>query len=292
MKAFASILLVAFGSSLAVAQQQAQPAAGEQSAQPIAVPEQQPQPAPQPPPQSPPPQHIALRIVGSQVLNKGGDRLGRIEELLVNRASGAVDYAVVAPHFPTNSARLVPIPWSALTYAWDQSRAGGPAGANQVFIANVDARRLAQAPSIDRARPSATDETLANANNFFGVPQAAGATGTPSTGVTGTGAAPAVDQSSTVPTTGGIIGQPIDNSLTVPGQRSTIQPSQPIGGGGNQIGVGEQPEQRVPHINGSTTRSGQSGNAPAQGASPSGTRAGGSSTGGSGGASGGGSAGK
>jgi hypothetical protein len=68
------------------------------------------------------PQHIVLRIVGSHVRNPEGDKLGRIEEVLLNRATRAMDYAVLAPNFPTNQSRLVPVPWSILTYAWDQSR--------------------------------------------------------------------------------------------------------------------------------------------------------------------------
>src|SRR5688572_18765101 len=105
----------------------------------------------QQPPPAPPP-HVALRIVGSHVRNPTGDKLGRIEEVLVNRTSGAIDYAVLAPNFPTNDSRLVPVPWSILTYAWDQSRAGGPAGANQVFIANLEPSYLAKATTLDRAR--------------------------------------------------------------------------------------------------------------------------------------------
>jgi hypothetical protein len=197
------------------------------------------------------PQHIVLRVVGSQVRNQTGERLGLIEEMFVHRTSGAAEYAIVSPSYPTNSSRQVPVPWGALTYVWDQSRAGGPSGANQVFILNMDARLLAQAPAIDRSRPSTLDETLTNARNFFGVPQAVGATGTPATGVTG--AAAGQTGAATTPATGGIIGQPADNQVVVPGQRSTVQP------GGN---VAETPDQRVPHLNNNAS---QSGNVPAQG---------------------------
>ena len=287
MKAYAAIFLFAVGFCSVTAQQQSQPVpvappvtASEQQVQQADVSVQAQQPQPAEPPQ---PQHIVLRVVGSQVRNQIGERLGLIEEVFVHRASGAVEYAVVSPSYPTNSSRQVPVPWGALTYVWDQSRAGGPSGANQVFILNMDARLLAQAPAIDRSRLSAIDQTLANARNFFGVPQAVGATGTPATGVTGT----AVGQSgATAPVAGGIIGQPADNPVIVPGQRSTVQP------GGN---TSETPDQRVPHINNNAPRTG---NNPAQGTSGSGTRSSGSgaasggSTGGSGGAAGGGATGR
>jgi hypothetical protein len=287
MKAYSAIILLTIGFSSASAQQQSQPvpaappvtASEQQQVQQTDVSVQAQQPQPAEPPQ---PQHIVLRVVGSQVRNQTGERLGLIEEVFVHRASGALEYAIVSPSYPTNSARQVPVPWGALAYVWDQSRAGGPSGANQVFILNMDARLLAQAPAIDRSRLSAMDQTLASSRNFFGVPQAAGATGTPATGVTG--AAAGQSGATTTPVTGGVVGQPVDNQVVVPGQRSTVQP------GGN---VAETPDQRVPHINNNAPRTGgQSGNAPAQGTSGGPRSGGGSATGGSGGTTGGGAAGR
>jgi len=288
MKAYIAVTLLTIGLTSARAQQQVQPvpvapsvtASEQQQVQQTDVSVQAQQPQPAEPPQ---PQHIVLRVVGSQVRNQTGERLGLIEEVFVNRSGGAVEYAIVSPSYPTNSSRQVPVPWGALTYVWDQSRAGGPSGANQVFILNMDARLLAQAPAIDRSRLSAMEQTLASSRNFFGVPQAVGATGTPATGVTG--AATGQSGTTTTPVTGGVVGQPVDNQVVVPGQRSTVQP------GGN---VAETPDQRVPHINNNAPRTGgQSGSAPAQGTSG-GTRSGGggSATGGSGGAAGGGATGR
>jgi uncharacterized membrane protein YgcG len=283
MKAYAAIILLTLGFTSATAQQQLQPvpvappvtAADQQQVQQAdaAVQAQPPQPA-----EPPQPQHIVLRVVGSQVRNQTGERLGLIEEVFVHRASGAVEYAIVSSSYPTNSSRQVPVPWGALAYVWDQSRAGGPSGANQVFILNMDARLLAQAPAIDRSRPLAIDQTLASARNFFGVPQAVGATGTPATGVTG--AAAGQTGTATTPVTGGVVGQPVDNQVIVPGRN-----------------VPETPDRRVPHIdNNAPPAGGQSGNAPAQGTSggtrSSGSGASGGSAGGSGGATGGGATGR
>ncbi len=283
MKTYATIVLLAVAVASAAAQQQLQPvpvappvtAAEQQQVQQTDATAQAQQTQPVGP------QHIVLRVVGSQVRTQTGERLGLIEEVFVHRTNGAVEYAIVSPSYPTNSSRQVPVPWGVLTYVWDQSRAGGPSGANQVFILNLDARLLAQAPALDRSRPSVMDQTLANARNFFGVPQAVGATGTPAAGVTG--AAAGQTGAATTPVTGGVIGQPLDNQVVVPGQRSTIQP------GGN---VAETPDQRVPHINNNAS---QPGNVPAQGTSGGGTRSGGApggSTGGSGGGTGGGATGR
>jgi hypothetical protein len=159
---------------------------------------QSPSPAPSSPPAAPqqvtpaqpsnqqaPPTHIVLRIVGSQVQNPQGFRLGRIEEVLINRANGAIDYALLAPSSPSNNARVVPLPWSMLAQAWDQNRASGPAGANQVFVANITPERLANAPTLDRNRIMGADPALAAANGFFGA--AVGGTGSGSGTVSGTG---------------------------------------------------------------------------------------------------------
>ena len=288
MKAYAAIILVTIGFISATAQQQLQPvpvpppvtATEQQVVQQTNVAPQAPQTQPAEPAQ---PQHIVLRVVGSQVRNQTGERLGLIEEMFVHRTSGAAEYAIVSPSYPTNSSRQVPVPWGALTYVWDQSRAGGPSGANQVFILNMDARMLAQAPAIDRSRSSTMDQTLANARNFFGVPQAVGATGTPATGVTG--AAVGQTGTATTPVTGGTIAQPVDNQVIVPGQRSTVQP------GGN---IAETPDQRVPHVN-TAPQAGPSANVPARGTGGGGTRSGapsGGSTGSSGGAASGGASGR
>jgi hypothetical protein len=139
--------------------------------------------APQAPQQ---PNHIVLRVVGSTVRNPSGDRLGRIEGVLVNRSGAVIDYALLATAFPTNSSRVVPIPWSMLNYAWDQSRAGGPAGANQFFIAALTPSQLAYAPTIDPNRPGDMVAALEAASAYFGVrPQFAGGTGSGSEAVSG-----------------------------------------------------------------------------------------------------------
>src|SRR5262245_14087434 len=124
MKAHAAIILLTIGFTSATAQQQVQPVP---AAPPVTAPDQQVQQTNAPvqaqqaqlaePPQ---PQHIVLRVVGSQVRNQTGERLGLIEEVLVHRASSAVEYAIVSPFYPTNSSRQVPVPWGVLTYVWDQ----------------------------------------------------------------------------------------------------------------------------------------------------------------------------
>jgi hypothetical protein len=177
--------------------------------------------------------HIALRIVGSQVQNPTGQRLGRIEEVLVNRASGAIDYALLAPGFPTNTSRLVPVPWSSLTQAWDQNRAGGPAGANQVFVANIPPERLANAPTLDRNRTFATDPALAAANSHFGAALGAGGTGSGSGTVSGTGSSqPAVISPTGVVAPGTLTASGVPNGNATVGTQGQGTFAVPNGSGG------------------------------------------------------------
>jgi hypothetical protein len=246
MRVVVSLSTLIIASTFALAQQQ-QPPAAQAAPIPEAPPPQEPAPTP------PPPQHVALRIVGSHVRNATGEKLGRIEEVLVNRTSGVIDYAVLAPNFPTNEARLVPVPWSILTYAWDQSRAGGPAGANQIFIANVDSARLARAPVLDRTRTTGIDPALAAANNYFGVP--VGATGAGSESVVGTAAGqPAVVsqpgttsalpeqqvETGTLPNQNATVSGATNPSVRVPHQPTPGQSSAPRGAGPNDnLGQGD-----------------------------------------------------
>jgi hypothetical protein len=156
------------------------------------------------------------------VRNPSGDKLGRIEEVLVNRTTRAIDYAVLAPNFPTNESRLVPVPWSILTYAWDQSRAGGPAGANQIFIVNLEPATLAKAPTLDRTRTTGIDPALEAANNYF-VP-GTGSSGTGSSTLNGAGASQPGLVGATAPANGAVVTQDPNAALSNQGQPVFIPP--------------------------------------------------------------------
>jgi len=189
MKSFISFVVITLAASSAISQQANQTLQGQaQQPQVQTTPNNQAAvQAQQTPQQSQQPSFIALRVVGSQVRGTGGAQLGRIEEVLLNPVNGTINFAVIAAGSPASTGRVVPVPWSMLQYAWDQSRAGGPPGANQVFVANLDAQRLAQAPPLDRTR-AGMEASLAAASTFFGVPTAVfGTTGDASTTFLGSG---------------------------------------------------------------------------------------------------------
>ena len=86
-------------------------------------------------------------------MNPQGQYLGRIEEVMLNSAN-QIEFALVETSHPNVDMTVTPVPWSLLSYAWDQSKAGGTPGAVQTFLASVDKAKLDQAPKINRKNRS------------------------------------------------------------------------------------------------------------------------------------------
>lgn len=79
----------------------------------------------------------ARELLGSTVCDRNGREVGRVEEIVVDRLTGRVSFAVVAPH--DDGDELLPVPWGALT--WEP-------GGNLLKL-QVGARRVADAPTIE-----------------------------------------------------------------------------------------------------------------------------------------------
>src|SRR5437868_6844231 len=181
---------------------------------------------------------VSLRIVGSNLMNPQGQYLGRIEEGTLN-SSNQLEFALIATAYPTNDLVLTPVPWSMLSYVWDQSKAGGTPGAVQTFLAPLDKFKLEQDPKISRthrtdlppdwvqkvyafygalpgaigASGSATASTSGGASG--GTATAAGTTTTPSGVAVGAGEGVAVPPVVyTDPGGGVLIGFPVTNAVT------------------------------------------------------------------------------
>jgi hypothetical protein len=97
-------------------------------------------------------QPIALRIVGSNVKNPGGEYLGRIDNVVIDGESARAEYAMLVVNYPTNTSLYTPVPWGALNYVWDQAQSGGVPGALQVFLLNIDKAALERAPTVDQTQ--------------------------------------------------------------------------------------------------------------------------------------------
>lgn len=76
-------------------------------------------------------------IEGAKVYDPNGENIGEIDQLLIDRSSGSVRYAVMSfGGFLGLGNRQYPLPWSSIRY--DAQREG--------FIANVTQQQLKDAP--------------------------------------------------------------------------------------------------------------------------------------------------
>jgi sporulation protein YlmC with PRC-barrel domain len=84
----------------------------------------------------------ASKVIGADVVNPQGDKLGDIKDVVFDPATGRIQYAVLgAGGFLGVGEKYFAIPWEALT-----SKAGDKGD----FILNVDKEKLQNAPSFDK----------------------------------------------------------------------------------------------------------------------------------------------
>jgi sporulation protein YlmC with PRC-barrel domain len=93
-------------------------------------------------------------LEGNAVMNRQGDKLGTIEEIMLDVSTGRVAYAVLAAGgFLGIGDKLFAIPWQALTLDTD----------NEAFILDVDKERLENAPGFDKDHwPAMADQRWAS----------------------------------------------------------------------------------------------------------------------------------
>jgi sporulation protein YlmC with PRC-barrel domain len=99
---------------------------------------------------------------GEDVVNREGETLGDIEEIMLDVRSGRIAYAVLgAGGFLGLGEKYFAIPWRALTLDTDR----------KCFILDVDKERLEKAPGFDRDHwPSMADERWASeVHDYYGI---------------------------------------------------------------------------------------------------------------------------
>lgn len=102
--------------------------------------------------------HRASRIIGTDVRNKRGDKVGDVKDIVLDK-NGTISYAIVATGgFLGMGDRLHAVPWSALDTK----------GKKDFFI-DIDKDALKKAPSFtSRDWPNFTDEEwLSNNRRFY-----------------------------------------------------------------------------------------------------------------------------
>lgn len=82
----------------------------------------------------------ASKVTGTSVYNTQGDQLGEIYDVMVDKRSGKIAYAILSfGGFLGIGEKQHPLPWSALTY--DETKGG--------YVVNLDKRQLENAPTMD-----------------------------------------------------------------------------------------------------------------------------------------------
>lgn len=105
----------------------------------------------------------ARTLQGNDVLNLEGEKLGTVQDIMLDVPNGKIAYAVLSRGGILGVGdELFAIPWGALTL--DTTR--------KCFVLNVDAQRLANATGFDKDKwPSMADFTWASQiHDYYGKP--------------------------------------------------------------------------------------------------------------------------
>jgi hypothetical protein len=103
------------------------------------------------------------KAVGTAVYNRQGEHLGSVYNLMIDKYSGQVAYAVMSfGGFLGIGESYHPLPWRTLTY---DTRKGG-------YVVDLDRRRLETAPSYTSSTvPNWSDRAYGHRiDDFYGVP--------------------------------------------------------------------------------------------------------------------------
>jgi sporulation protein YlmC with PRC-barrel domain len=103
----------------------------------------------------------ATNVIGVSVENAQGDSLGEIEDLMLDKLEGTVEYVVLSfGGFLGLGDKLFAMPWSIFTYNLER----------ECFVINMDQERLENAPGFDRDHwPDVTSPTWSNSiNRYYG----------------------------------------------------------------------------------------------------------------------------
>ena len=81
------------------------------------------------------------KVKGTNVYNLAGEKLGSVEDIMIDKASGRAIYAVMSfGGFLGMAEKHHPLPWAILKY---DTQKGG-------YMVNLDKKKLTDAPNYDR----------------------------------------------------------------------------------------------------------------------------------------------
>ena len=83
----------------------------------------------------------AEKVKGTDVYNRAGEKLGSVEDIMIDKVSGRAIYAVMSfGCFLCMCEKHHPLPWATMKY---DTQKGG-------YVVNLDKKQLEGAPSYDR----------------------------------------------------------------------------------------------------------------------------------------------
>jgi sporulation protein YlmC with PRC-barrel domain len=104
----------------------------------------------------------AEKVKGTNVYNLAGDKLGSVDDIMIDKVSGRAIYAVMSfGGFLGMGEKYHPLPWAKLKY---DAQKGG-------YVVNLDKKVLEDAPSYDSDREFAwTPDYGRKVDSYYGTP--------------------------------------------------------------------------------------------------------------------------
>ena len=104
----------------------------------------------------------AEKVKGTNVYNLAGDKLGSVDDIMIDKVSGRAIYAVMSfGGFLGMGEKFHPLPWATLKY---DAQKGG-------YVVNLDKKMLADAPYYDSGSEFAwTPDYGRKVDSYYGTP--------------------------------------------------------------------------------------------------------------------------
>lgn len=134
----------------------------------------------------------ASKLVGAAVKDSSGNSAGEIQDIIVNPATGRIDFALVSLSAAdtATAGKVVPVPWALLKTSSGSSEYSSASPEHCTFTLNADASKLSKAPTVDWTDPSQS-EWRQRIYSYYGVtPPPTGAAESPSGETKGQGQGP------------------------------------------------------------------------------------------------------
>ncbi len=100
------------------------------------------------------------QVIDKDVKNSAKESLGSITEIVIDKTSGRVAYAVLeSGTFLGLGGKLIVLPWNSLNYNTN----------DECFIVNIDKEKLKKAPGFNKNHwPEANREFIASISSYYG----------------------------------------------------------------------------------------------------------------------------